>query len=58
MTAICSFCGKVFDSHDGGVYCQGCHTVFCPTCEEDKIETHLRADGLITRCPECGYILD
>ena len=29
----------------------------CPSCGAE-VETHLQADGLITRCFACGYVVD
>ena len=34
MTARCTFCGKPFDSHDGGRLCMSCGKAACPECEK------------------------
>jgi len=62
----CIFPGECADPERSG--CNGCdYLAPAPKEDDDKcpvpecggeLETHLRRDGLITRCNSCGYVTD
>lgn len=39
MIAKCSYCGRGFDSHDGGARCPKCGKIACPGCEPKHFKT-------------------
>lgn len=52
MIAKCTYCGTVFDTHDGGSACSAeCGHIACPDCEARKIpEPNIGEDQLCIEC--------